>query len=459
MYPESDPSGQYPVVLYPVPGKVEFTSLGASPIRGMWVAFGKLYAVTGADVCEITPSGAFSVVGVLTTFTGTVSISNNLTELIFVDGVAGYIYNPGTSTFSTIPSTAVGLYDNFPAGATHVVFVDGYFLVNDPDNPGRFYRSESYSGLQWKALSYATAERDPDDLLAIAVNERLVYLVGEEITELWYNEGSDPANPFIPVPGMSLEIGILAPFSIASGGSGLVWLAKDSRGQGTTIITNGTSFKKISNYALDYAINTYGVKDDAIGFTYQQAGHEFYELTFPTEGATWVYDFTENKWHKRKTYGSSRHEVQHSAYFDEKILVGSATNGKLLELNLDTFNDDGQVIEHIRVTQVISNEEEARLYHATVKLDIETGRGTSDYPDPQVSLAWSDNGGKTWSNPIYRNLGALGEYNTEVFFKQLGRSKHRIYKITHTDKTYFALLGGYVEVHSGQKSVRDNPVE
>ena len=138
MYPETDKIGKYELVLYPVPGKVEFIDLGVSSIRGLHTAFGKLYAVTGASVYEISPSGANALIGSLLTGTGNISISNNLTQIIIVDGSKGYIYNPSTATFSQIPDTAVGLYDNFPSGATHVVFVDSYFLVNDPDNPGRF---------------------------------------------------------------------------------------------------------------------------------------------------------------------------------------------------------------------------------------------------------------------------------------------------------------------------------
>jgi hypothetical protein len=40
--------------------------------------------------------------------------------------------------------------------------------------------------------------------------------------------------------------------------------------------------------------------------------------------------------------------------------------------------------------------------------------------DPQVGLRWSDDGGRTWSNQIFRSLGAVGQYGTRVTFDGLG---------------------------------------
>jgi hypothetical protein len=35
-------------------------------------------------------------------------------------------------------------------------------------------------------------------------------------------------------------------------------------------------------------------------------------------------------------------------------------------------------------------------------------------------LRWSDDGGRTWSNQIFRALGAVGQYGTRVTFDGLG---------------------------------------
>lgn len=459
-YPETDNAqGKYPVVLYPVPGKTTFADLGTQPIRGMLSALGKLYVVSGPDLYEVGLNGNFALVGSVTTSVGNVSMAANITQIILVDGTAGYTYTPSTSTFATIPSTAVGVYDHFPSTATHVKFMDGYFFVNDPANAGRFYRSELYNGQQWQALSYATAQRSPDALHALAVIGKELLLIGETTTEPWYNEGTDLNNPMVPLSSVFINKGILAPFSIANSNNFVLWLSQDEHGQGTIIATDGARERRVSNYSIEQAINKYGDLTDAIGFVYHQLGHEFYEISFPSGNATWVYDLIEDKWHRRKTRNSGRHEVQWSAYLNGNVLVGSATDGRILILDTEIEDDDGEVIERVRVTQGISDEQENKLHHACVKLDMEVGVGNTASPAPVVRLSWSDNGGKTWSNPLTRSLGAMGEYNTEVFYKQLGRAKNRIYKIEVTDKVKTSLLGGYVEVHSGIKSTRDNPIE
>jgi hypothetical protein len=50
---------------------------------------------------------------------------------------------------------------------------------------------------------------------------------------------------------------------------------------------------------LEYAIQSYGNITDAIGYTYQQDGHPFYVLIFPSAEATWVYDVSTQLWHER----------------------------------------------------------------------------------------------------------------------------------------------------------------
>ena len=34
-------------------------------------------------------------------------------------------------------------------------------------------------------------------------------------------------------------------------------------------------------------------------YAYQEQGHTFYVLNFPTAGATWVWDVTTDVWHER----------------------------------------------------------------------------------------------------------------------------------------------------------------
>ena len=70
--------------------------------------------------------------------------------------------------------------------------------------------------------------------------------------------------------------------------NGIFWLGQDARGQGMVYRSNGYTGQRISTHAVEWQIQQYGTLSDAIGYTYQQDGHSFYVLIFPTANTTWV---------------------------------------------------------------------------------------------------------------------------------------------------------------------------
>jgi hypothetical protein len=95
--PEKDKSN---LVAYGTPGLKPFTDVGANPIRGLWwfQAVNRLFAVAYNELLEISPDGNVVTRGQLNTTTGTVSMSDNGIQLMIVDGLTGYIFQPATAT-------------------------------------------------------------------------------------------------------------------------------------------------------------------------------------------------------------------------------------------------------------------------------------------------------------------------------------------------------------------------
>jgi hypothetical protein len=63
---------------------------------------------------------------------------------------------------------------------------------------------------------------------------------------------------------------------------------------------------------------------------------------------------------------------------------------------------------------------------------------------PKVMLRWSDDGGHTWSNEHWRELGRAGEYGTRVEWRRLGMTqklRDRVYEVSSTDPVKIALMG------------------
>jgi len=97
--PEKDKSN---LVAYGTPGLKFFSSLGANPIRGLWwfQAVNRLFAVAYDQLVEISPDGNTVNRGTLLTTSGTVSMADNGIQLMIVDGVSGYIFQPTTADLS-----------------------------------------------------------------------------------------------------------------------------------------------------------------------------------------------------------------------------------------------------------------------------------------------------------------------------------------------------------------------
>jgi hypothetical protein len=85
------------------------------------------------------------------------------------------------------------------------------------------------------------------------------------------------------------------------------------------------------------------------------------------------------------------------------------------------------------------------IYFSSFELDMET---TVD-DTSQIMLDWSDDGGHTWSNEIWRSVGKIGQYNWRAVWDRLGASRHRNYKITVTDPVKWVITNANLEVTFG----------
>lgn len=326
-YLENDQSGKNMVALYPTPGLYRTTSVATGPCRGNGIVFQEnayfvlnnaLYRFDGVSLTSI---------GTLNTSSGRVSMAENGSQLIIVDGTDGWSYD-GT-TFAQITDA------DFP-NATHIKFIDSYFVANNAGT-GNFYLSALADGTSWNALDVATAERNPDDLVAIDVTHRELWLFGINTTEVWYNSG-DPSFAFIPNQGGFIEWGCAAAFSVAKLNNSLAWLAQTEHGGPVVVSAHGFTPIVISTPALNYEFSTYSTVSDAFAMTYTKGGHEFYELTFPTANKTWLYDALTQQW-SELTSAAERHRTSGMVYFNNEHYAGDRQTGNIYRVDFDVYNE------------------------------------------------------------------------------------------------------------------------
>jgi hypothetical protein len=437
LFPELDPLSGFQQALYLRPQLASFSTAGSATIRGMATFGSLLFVVSGGTVYSIDSSGSATSRGNLLTSTGRVSIDQNATQLMFVDGTAGYIWDG-----STLTQIADG---DFPNGATQVVQFDGYFVVNDPANPGRFYISAYNNGTAWDATEFATAERNPDGLLAMLVNERELWLWGDASTEVWYNAGA-PDFPFEPVQSAFTEWGVGAAFSPAKINGNVYWLASP----GIVLRATGTRGERISTHAVETAIAGYADISDAFGYCLEWEGHLFYVLTFPTGNATWVWDESSGLWHEWSSRGIGRFRGNAYALLGQIDYVGDYLDGNVYRLARDENSDFGTPIECLREDRhILAAGSRAPILHRALEIKLAQGSGTATL-NPQAMLQWSDNGGHTWSNEHWRDIGLVGEYGQRCVWRGLGQSRDRVYRLKITDSVPRTIVSGYLDLEVGR---------
>lgn len=471
MYPEIIPeAGKMPAYLNRAPGLRLLATVGTGPIRGVRTLGANLYVVSGRYLYKVDSSYTITQLGLVSDAVTPVSMSDNGTQLVIACNGPMYVYNTITNVLAQVTDP------DFP-GALTVSYLDGYFVFIEP-NSQKVWVTILNNPLSVDPLDFASAEGDPDNLVSSIVDHSEVWLFGTNSVEVWYDSGNADF-PFQRIQGAFNEIGCAATFSVAKLDNGLFWLGSDRRGKGIVYRSNGYSGIRISTHAVEWQIQQYSDISDAIAYTYQQDGHSFYVLIFPTADATWVYDVATQAWHERAGWNNgqfTRHRSNCQTYFNNANVVGDFQNGNIYAFDMEKYSDHDRIQKWLRSWRALPTGENnlKRSSQHTLQLDCETGVGLVGYQqfdlatengdlltteddlnlsvsvydgigvDPQIMLRWSDDGGHTWSNEYWSSMGKIGEYYRRVFWRRLGMTlkiRDRVYEVSGTDPVKLAIVG------------------
>lgn len=472
LFPEVVPEGgKEPAFLQRAPGLRLVATCGDGPVRGMWRLNENVYVVSGSGLYAISTSWTVTYIGAVLG-DGPVIMADNGIQIFIACNPQGYIYNASTGVLAEIGDADF-------AGAVAVGYIDGYFVYNEP-NSQKIWVTSLLDGTSVDPLDFASAEGSPDNLVSLIVDHREVWLFGENSVEVWYDAGT-PDFPLQRIQGAFNEIGCAAAYSVAKLDNGLFWLGKDARGQGIVYRANGYTGQRISTHAVEWHIQQYGDLSNAVAYTYQQDGHAFYVLNFPSANTTWVFDVATGEWHERAGWSNgqfTRHWGNCQAAFNNEVLVGDYQDGNIYAFDLDTYSDNGQIQKWLRSWRALPSGQNnlKRTAQHGLQLDAETGTYFPETPAtleyltteaedilitedgdpltvtfgqpaitaPQYMLRWSDDGGHTWSNEHWRSGGSYGNYGTRVRWLRLGMTtklRDRVYEVSGTDPVKIAIMG------------------
>lgn len=435
------------LVLYPTPGFALECALPAWPVRGLYTLNGRTFAVGGTYLCELTLAGtsiSVTLRGTMTSDDQPVTMSSNGDaghQLFIASGNYAYVFDLNTNVLALVS----------PGGNTRMgAFVDGYFLSLDT-NTSTLYVSALEDGTTWTTGS-GQRNTAADRWQSMVISHREVWLFGSQKTDVWYNAGN--TFPFEPLPGAFIQQGIAAPWSAAVLGNRVIWLGSNDQGEGVVWAAQGYQPVAISDKALAYAIQSYDVIEDAVAWVYQDQGHGFYVLNFPTAGHTWVYDDATGRWHERGWWNATKGDYDayrascHTFAFG-KHLVGDFESANLYDMDIAHYTDAaGGVLRRMRQGPHLCNEQLWHFYKQ-VQLDLQAGIGDTTTTNPTVSLQWSDDGGHVWSNLHDVSAGVQGNYTARAIWRRLGRSRDRIFRVIVSDPVPWRLINFYAQMERG----------
>ena len=398
-------------VLYPTPGMDLWLDLLGSVVRGTIEFHGTVFVVYDnqfAAIHYIDGVKTVESIGVLQTYTGSVSIAATFDQLLIVDGIQGYLYTKSTAVYTQVTDS------NFPVNCTFVAAQDTYFMALVPDTD-TFFMSNGSDGSTWPALRFASTNAKYDNLVAMLPMFGEFWMFCTKSTEVWFDAG-DPQFPYTPEGGAFLNYGCSAPETVLRTNTGAFWLGTGGNsGSGLVLFgVNSTSINVISTQAMHDQFKNYSNINDAFSFSYQFEGLEFIVLTFRTDCHSWQYCVETQMWNELTSVNTdvtspqgepafTRWRPSCYTYFPINNgihLVGDSVSGKIFQLSADTFVEDTtSVIQRIITTP---NLEIGSQYVTAnyVELLMEPGqaRDSGQGFQAQVALEISRDGGFTWGN-------------------------------------------------------------
>jgi hypothetical protein len=454
------------MTLYSTPGLSLFNNPGGNQVRGNFSIQGRTFKVVDATLYEELANGQLNALGAVGNDGGQVSFSACPQQLAIVS--AGNLYSFQLQT-QTVPPINAGTLTGPIAGpwapsvVTEVSFIDSFFFLLVASSQ-TVYASNSFDATTWPALAVKSINTFADNVVGMIADHRFLWLAGSKATEVDYDAGTFPF-PLQAMPSGFIEQGLGAQFSMVQLDNAIFLIGlRNDTGQAMAFRTSGFAFQRISTHAVEWAWQQYSKISDARAFAYQENGHSFYVVTFPSAQATWAYDTATQLWHKRGFWNANLGMYQaalpicHTFNFGKHI-VGDLTSGKSYQMSSPTITgggwnfvtDNGAPIRRLRAAPHVANEHQWMRY-SELEVYLETGLGpqpplydgSGKARGPQLFLRCSRDGGHTWGTTRTADCGQAGKYLQRADFRRLGRARDIVFEVSCTDPVPWRFIDAYV---------------
>lgn len=459
------------MALYGTPGLSLFNNPGGNQVRGNFTittgpSKGRTFKVVDATLYEEFADGSTNAIGNVGNDGSPASFTACPQQLAIVS--AGNLYSYQLAT-QTVPAIVAGTFTGpiagpwAPQSVTQIAFLDSsfYLLVASSQT---VYQSNLFDATTWNALAIKVISTFADNVVGIISDHRFLWLFGPKATEVDYDAGAFPFS-LAMMPNGFIEQGCGAQFSLVQLDNAIFLIGlRNDQGQAIAYRTNGFAFQRISTHAVETAWQKYAKISDAIAFAYQENGHSFWVITFPSAQVTWAYDVASGKWHKRGFWNAQLGVFQaalpicHTFNFG-KHLVGDRSSGKTYVMSSPVqasggwnfVTDNGATIRRVRTAPHLNSEHQWMRYSA-LEIYLETGDGpepplrdgNGQPRGPQLMLECSRDGGRTFGNIRTEDCGQAGQYKKRAVFRRLGRARDMVFKVSMSDPVPWRIVDAFV---------------
>lgn len=408
-----------------VPGLSDVVDLTGSGVRGMLDVNGVLYVVLSGSV--VTVSGT-----TVTPLSGSIPGSDPVTiarNMKTTDGVSdpdivavrrdGGAYVLTSSTVSAYPDA------DLPETVNSVAQLDAYLVFTVPD--ARIFASELNS-TDINALSFTTANARPDGLLRGITFGNQYYALGSSTIEVYTNVGTSP----FPLQRRETVDNVGVIDAMAATGDAEAWP------NGLFIVATDNTVRAITGMLAETVISTPDVQyflsqSDPTTLdmgVFSAFGRSY--LSVSSSIGSWVYDLSERAWHERKSTGTARWRATRGSRWGGKWVFGDTLSNYLLKVDQSVVTERGSAIDWMVEGWV-------RDFPSGVAAPALIGNFTA--AETSVSMAWSRDGGATYSVPLSRTLAYAGKgpirWNVLGFVRTMG---FRI-RFTNSSSVNFTFMG------------------
>lgn len=349
----------------------------------------------------------------------------------------------------------------------------------------------------------------PDFALAVKripsrANNVLVF--GSTLCEVWTKVGG--AENYQINPSLSINYGCQSISTIADGSDILVWLGVNEDESPVICVYDGDELKNISTDGIDSLLGNIQHPETSTAMLYREEGHLFYILTFynSDDNVTLMYDFNTQLFFNLTNQDMNYHPARGIVYFNLKTYFVSLRNAALyvLDPDLNVYDENLPVtsatsdyntnlvytMQRKRITSNIRLADSARFIANSLVVTLEQGcdenypggsseddlitestnspaddviitefgdtmvdedSGTSSSsvsPDyvPRIDLAFSKDGGITWSNFVSRELHPLGHRQNILHWEGMGAANDICFMFNFLQTNRLVVNNGLLDI-------------